>query len=57
MSGGVVSEFHHREEGQPFFRLIQGEQPQVGFQFLIHSFGFSISLRMVGSGKSDVILE
>ena len=33
------------------------EDTKVGFDFLIGSFGLSISLRMVRSGESDVIFE
>ena len=29
----------------------------VGFKFLIYSFSFPISLRVIGHGESDVILE
>ena len=57
MSSRVVSKFCHREECGPFLRFVQGEQPKVSFQLLIYSFGFPISLGVIGSGKGDVVLK
>ena len=57
VGGGVVSEFCHGKELGPFLGFIQGEQPQVRFQFLIYPFRFPVSLRVVGSGEGDVISE
>ena len=52
-----MSKFHHGDQGRPFFRLVQGEQPQVGFQFLVYPFCFPISLWMIGGGEGNIVLE
>ena len=57
MGGGVVSEFCHGKKLGPFLRFIRSEQSQVRFQFLVYPFRFSVSLRVVGSGEGDIILE
>ena len=57
VGSGVVSEFCHGKEIGPFFRFVGGEQPQVSFQLLIHSFSFPIRLGVIGSGEGDVVLK
>ena len=52
-----MSEFHHGQEVGPLFRFVGGEQPQIGFQFLIYLFGLPIHLGMVCSGEGDIVLE
>ena len=41
----------------PLVGITGAEDTKVGFDFLIGSFGLSISLRVVGSGESNVIFE
>ena len=38
-------------------RIIGTEDAEVGFDFLIGTFGLSISLGVVGSGEMDIIFE
>ena len=50
-------EFCGGEELRPFSRVIGAEYVEIGFEFLIGSFGLSIGLRVVGSGESYVVVE
>ena len=50
-------EFRKRKELGPLMGVTGAEDTKVGFDFLIGSFGLSISLRMVCSGESNVIFE
>ena len=43
-----MAEFHNWDEGGPSFWIVRTEDPHVNLEFLIDSFSFSISLRMVG---------
>ena len=38
-------------------RVVGTEDAEIGFEFLIGSFGLSIGLRVVGGGKFDVIFQ
>ena len=46
----------HKELG-PLMWVIGTEDAEIGFDFLIGSFGLSIGLRMVSGRKSNVIFE
>ena len=50
-------EFRERKELGPLMGVTGAEDTKVGFNFLVGSFGLSISLRAVCSGESDVIFE
>ena len=52
-----MGKLRHRQHGGPFLRFVQGEQPEIGFQFLIHLLHFSISWRVICCGQCEVILE
>ena len=41
----------------PGLRVVSTEDVEIGFEFLIGSFGLSIGLRVVGSGEFDVIFQ
>ena len=41
----------------PFLRIMGAEDPKIGFNFLIGSFGLSIHLGVVGRGEMDIILK
>ena len=57
MWSGVMVEFCRGEELCPFSRVIGAEYAEIGLEFLIGSFGLSISLRVVGGGESYVVVE
>ena len=38
-------------------RIVGIEDVEIGFEFLIGSFGLSVGLRMVGSGEFDIIFQ
>ena len=54
---GVVVEFGSGEEFHPFLRVVGTKDSEIGFDLLIGSFSFSISLRMISSGEADIIVE
>ena len=41
----------------PFPRIMGAEDPKIGFNFLIGSFGLSICLGVVGRGEANVIFK
>ena len=41
----------------PGLRVVGTEDAEIGFKFLIGSFGLSISWRMVGGGEFDIIFQ
>ena len=55
--GGIVLEFGGREEVKPTFGIIGAKDTKVCFDFLVGALHLSVSLRVIGSGKFDVILE
>ena len=57
MRGGVVLKLSCDKEVGPGLGIVGAEDPKVGFDFLVGSFGLSIGLRVIGSGESDVIVE
>ena len=50
-------EFREHKELGPLMGVVGTEDTEIGFDFLIGSFGLSVSLRMVRSRKSNVIFE
>ena len=50
-------EFGGGEELHPFSWIIGAEDMEIGLEFLIGSFGLSVSLRVVSSGESYVVVE
>ena len=56
MNGCIVGKFGHREEFQPSLRLSFIEDAEVGFEFLVVVFHFSVGLWVVGQGESHVVL-
>ena len=50
-------EFGRGEEFRPLVWVVCTEDAEVGFYFLIGSFSLPISLRMISSGKVDIISE
>ena len=57
MGNGVVLEFSGSKELGPLVGVVGTEDTEIGFYFLIGSFGLSVSLWMVGSGKTNIIFK
>ena len=57
MRGRVVMEFCRGKELYPFSWVVGAKDVEICFELLIGSLGLSISLRMVGSGEANIILE
>ena len=53
----VVCEFHMGNFVSPGGRVRSTKDPQIGFYFLVDSFYFPISLRVVGGGEGKIIVE
>ena len=53
----IVGEFGEGNVLSPRSWVRAAENPKIGFYFLVHTFGFPISLRVVGSGESKFITE
>ena len=49
--------FSGREELGPLMWVVGTEDAEIGFDFLIGSFGLSVGLRMVCGRKSNIIFE
>ena len=41
----------------PGSRIGATEDPKIGFYFLVNSFSFSVSLRVVGSGEGKLVAK
>ena len=50
-------EFHRGKELYPFGQIVGTKDVEISFEFLIGSLSLSIGLRMVGSGKVNIIPE
>ena len=50
-------EFCERKELGPLVGIASAEDTKVSFDFLIGSFGLSISLRVICSGESNIVFE
>ena len=53
----VVCEFHMGDFVSPEGGVRSTEDSQIGFDFLIDLFSFSIRLRVVGSGEEEIIVK
>ena len=53
----VVCKFGVRDVFDPRSWVISAVHPQVGFDFLIHMFSFSIGLWVISGGEGKVISE
>ena len=45
------------KELRPLVRVIGTEDTEVSFYFLVGWFGLSVSLRMIGSGKTNIVFK
>ena len=52
-----MGEFCEGNVLSPRSRIRAAEDPKIGLYFLVHTFGLSISLRVVGSGEGKFITE
>ena len=50
-------EFSGSEEFGPLVRIVGIEDAEISFYFLIGSFGLSVGLRMIGSGKTNIVYQ
>ena len=50
-------EFSGGQELYPFHRVVGTKDVKIHLKFLIGSLSLTISLRVIGSGQADVILE
>ena len=51
MGAVIVSKFSVGDVISPRSRIVSTEDLEVCFDFLVYSFGFSIRLRVIGSGE------
>ena len=52
-----MDKFCRGEELSPFSRVVSAEDPEIGFNLLIGSFGLSVSLGVVGRGEANVVFK
>ena len=52
-----MDKFCQGEESSPFPRVVSAEDPEIGFNLLIGSFGLSVSLGVVGRGEANVVFK
>ena len=57
MWSGVVMELGRREELYLFCGIVATEDTEIGFEFLISSFGLAICLGMVCCGEVNIVIE
>ena len=57
MRNGVVVEFGCGEKFCPFLGVIGTEDLEISLNFLVGSFSLPISLRVIGGGEADIIVE
>ena len=50
-------EFHRRKELYPFSRIVGTEDAEICLELLIGLLSLTISLRVIGSGEANIILE
>ena len=53
----IVGEFSKGNMLCPGSRIGATEDPKIGFYFLVNSFSFSVSLRVVGSGEGKLVAK
>ena len=54
---GVVVKFGSGEKFCPFLRIVGSEDSEISLNFLVGSFSLPISLRVIGGGEVDIIVE
>ena len=52
-----MDKFCQSEESSPFPRVVSAEDPEIGFNLLIGSFGLSVSLGVVSRGEVNVVFK
>ena len=57
MRNGVVMEFGCGEKFCPFLGVVGAEDSEISLNFLVGSLSLPISLRVIGSGKVNIIVE
>ena len=57
MGNGIVLQFCGSKELGPLVGVIGAKDTEIDFDFLIGLFGLSVGLRVVHSGKSNIIFE
>ena len=57
MRNRVVVEFGCGEKFCPFLRVVGIEDLEISLNFLVGLFGLPISLRVIGGGEADIIME
>ena len=57
MRNRVVVEFGCGEKFCPFLRVVGIEDLEISLNFLVGLFGLPISLRVIGGGEADIIVE
>ena len=50
-------EFCGGKELYPFSQVVGTEDAEISLEFLISSLGLTISLRVISSGKANIVLE
>ena len=50
-------EFHRRKELYPFSQVVGTEDAEICLELLIGSLSLTISLRVIGGGEANIILE
>ena len=53
----VVGEFSKGDVLSPGSRVRAAEDPKISFYFLVDTFGFPVSLRVIGGGEGKFITE
>jgi len=53
----IVGEFSKRNLLDPRRRVCSTKDAEIGFDFLIDSFGFSVGLRVVGGGEGEIVVK
>jgi len=53
----IMDEFSMGDLFGPWRRVGTTEDAEISFHFLVDTFNFSVGLRMVGSGKGEIIVE
>ena len=57
MGNGIVLELSRSKALGPLVGVVGTEDTEISFYFLIGSFGLSVGLWMVGSGKTNIIFK
>jgi len=57
MDAVIMGEFGKRKVFNPGVRVFLAIDMEIGFKFLIHMFGLSICLEVIGSRKNIGVLE